>query len=59
MYLLSVIQHDLEYCSVVFLSALPAKGHHRLLAIFWRALRAAAGAAPQAECLPIMREMNV
>ena len=55
LYLLSVVQPDLEYCAIAFLSSC----RNRLLAIFRRALRAVVGAPPQAECLPIMRELNV
>ena len=59
LYLLGVIQPDLEYCSVAYLTSLPAAGGHRLIKIFRRALRAAAGADPQADCEQLLRDQHV
>ena len=47
-FFISVIQPDLEYGVVAFFPSLPATERQRLLSLFRRGVRAAAGAHPQA-----------
>lgn len=59
LYLVSVIQPDLEYALPVFLPSLSAQLRHRLAALHRRAVRVACGAHPQADILPLLEALKI
>ena len=59
LYLLCVIQPDLEYAIVATCTLMSCEDRNRLSSLFRRAVRAVFGATPQEDAAPLMEQLNV
>lgn len=59
MYVLSVVQPDLEYAMPVFITSLSVKNRDRLFALHRRAVRAACGASYSADVAPLLQSLTL